>query len=391
MTTSTMPTSIDDIRMLATAQLPGPVLSIVLRTDPRDPANTRHTPAWQISLRTALQDIGEAVERDGSREQRLALRELAPAVQRELAELPADQRGRGLAWFVTADRSLDRRYVLQLPPSGDAVRWDARPYVVPLIEVVDRGQPVAIVLVASDSLRLVRWEQGQATEPGRSVYDLELGDWRDYAAYAAANPARGQQTVTNVEAYEQRVDAWRQRFYRATGATIADRLAGLGVSRVLIAGERGLTQAFAELMPPQLGRDVLADAAENLSRADPAAVAERVEGRIIAERIAEARRAAEDAVQAAREGRPAALGPDETLQALAASRVDRLVLDPGHVFPVARLGSAAARALRRPEDDMVAECAVELAVAGGAEITAVEVRNAPVLAEADGMAATLRY
>jgi len=386
-----MPISLDDIRTLATAELPGPVLSIVLRTDPRDPANTRHTPAWQISLRTALQDIGEVVERDGSREQRLALRELAPAVQRELAELPADRRGRGLAWFVAADRSLDRRHVLQLPPSGDVVRWDARPYVVPLIEVVDRGQPVVIVLVASDSVRLVRWEQGQASEPGQSVYDLELGDWRDYAAYAAANPARGQQTVTNVEAYEQRVDAWRQRFYRAAGATIADRLAELGVSRVLIAGERGLTQAFAELVPPELGRDVLADAAENLIRADPAAIAERVEGRIVAARIAEARRAAEDAVQAARERRPAALGPDETLQALAAGRVERLVIDPAHEFPVARLGSAAVETLRRPEDDMVAECAVELAVASGASITAVAVRDAPALAEADGIVATLRY
>jgi len=386
-----MPISHDDIRMLATAELPGPVLSIVLRTDPRDPANTRHTPAWQISLRTALQDLAETVERDGSREERLALRELAPALQRELAELPADRRGRGLAWFVSADRSLDRRHALQLPPSGDVVRWDARPYVAPLIEIVDRGQPVVILLVASDSVRLLRWEQGQATEPGQSVYDLELGDWRDYAGYAAANPARGQQTVTNVEAFEQRVDAWRRRFYRATGATIAERLAELAASRVLIAGDRRLTRAFAELVPRELGSDVLADAAENLIRADPAAVAERVEGRIVATRIAEARAAAEDTVKAAREGRPAAVGPDETLQALAASRVERLVLDPGHAFPVARLGSAAAGALRRPEDDMVAECAVELAVASGASITAVAVRDAPALAEADGIAATLRY
>lgn len=386
-----MPISLDDIRTLATTEPSGPVLSMVLRTDPRDPANTRHTPAWRISLRTALQDISEAVERDGPREQRLALRELQAAVQRELAELPADRRGRGLAWFVTADRSLDRRQVLQLPPSGDAVRWDARPYVAPLIEVIDRGQPTAIVLVASDSVRLLRWEQGQATEPERSVYDLELGDWRDYAAYAAANPARGQQTVSNVEAYEQRVDAWRQRFYRATGATLADRLATLDVSRVLIAGELGLTEAFAELVPPELRRDVLADAGENLIRATPAAVAERLEERIVAARVAQATRDVEAAIQAAREGRPAALGPDETLQALAAGRVERLVLDPAHAFRVDHLGPAAVGALRRPDDDMVAECAVELAVTSGAQVTAVDARDAPDLAEADGMAATLRY
>ena len=40
---------------------------------------------------------------------------------------------------------------------------------------------------------------------------------------------------------------------------------------------------------------------------------------------------------------------------------------------------------------MVAECAVELAVTSGAQVTAVDARDAPDLAEADGMAATLRY
>lgn len=386
-----MPISVDDIRMLATADLPGPVLSIVLRTDPRDPANTSGTPAWRISLRTALQDISEAVERGGSRAERLALRDLQAAVQTELADLPPDRRGRGLAWFVTADRELDRRYVLQLPPREDVVRWDARPYVVPLLEIADRGQAVAIVLVASESVRLLRWEQGEASEPERSVYDLELGDWRDYSAYAAANPARGQQTVTNVEAYERRVDAWRERFYRNTGAIIAERIAELGASRVLIAGERAQAQAFAERLPQELVPDVIADAPENLIRVGVAAIAERAEERIVRARTMEARDTAEAAVQAARAGRAAVLGPDETVQALAAGRAATLVLDPGHEYCAAHLGPAAAEALRVVADDMVAECAVELAMMRGTTITTVAIDDAPVLRGADGMVAMLRY
>ena len=364
------------------------MLSIVLVTDPRDPANTSATPAWQVSLRTRLQDIAE---HEAAREERLALRGLREAVPRELAELPADRRARGLVWYVDADRSLDRLFAVQLRPAGDVVRWDARPYVLPLIELVERGRPLAIVLVASDSVRLLRWEQGEVSEPERSVYDLELGDWRQFAGSAAANPARGQQTATNVEAYERRVGAWRERFFRATGAALAGRLGDLAVSRVLIAGERGLTETFTELVPDGLASEVIAEVDLNLIAAEPAAIGERLEARIVSAQVAQARAFAEDAVAAARAGRSATLGADETLQALAAARVQRLVLDPGHGFRVERLGATAARALRVAEDGMVAECAAELALASGAEITPVSVADAPILADVDGMAATLRY
>jgi len=386
-----VPLSLDDIKALATTDPAGAVLSVVLRTDPRDPANTRRRPAWQVSLRTGLQDIREAAERNGSREDRMALRALQEPLQSELDQLPRGELGRGIAWFVTADRSLDRRHVFQLPPSREVVRWDARPYVAPLIEIVERGRPVALVLVASDAVRLLRWEEGRVDEPERSVYDLELGDWREYAGYAAANPARGQQTATHVESYEQRVDAWRRRFFRSTGATLARRLDELGTARALVAGDRGLTALFAELLPEGLAHDVIAETDVNLVRADPTEIAERFDETIASRWREDARRAAEHAIRAARAGEPAALGADETLPALAGGRVRQLIIDPDHDFAVARLGSAAVEALRAPADDMVAECAIELALATGAEIFSLRVAATPALAEAGGMAATLRY
>ena len=52
-------------------------------------------------------------------------------------------RGRGLAWFRTADGSVDHRFTLRLPPLRTLARWDDRPYVSPLAEVAERGRPPA--------------------------------------------------------------------------------------------------------------------------------------------------------------------------------------------------------------------------------------------------------
>jgi hypothetical protein len=76
---------------------------------------------------------------------------------------------------------------------------------------------------------------------------------------------------------------------------------------------------------------------------------------------------------------------------LAAGRVATLAIDPWHEYCATRLGPAAVEALRMAEDDMVAECAVELAVTRGARIAAVAIADAPALGDVDGMAALLRY
>jgi hypothetical protein len=182
-----------------------PVLTIVLRTDPRDPANTAGTPAWAIGLRNGLRAVAETLEGQ-ARDERLAFRELRERVQDDLLALGPAERARGIAAFVTPSRSVDHRVTLQLPPVDHVVRWDRRPFVSPLVAVADRGRPTGLVLVGRDAVRLLHWEAGRVEEPEDSLYELELGDWRPYAAYAMVNPARAQQTATHSESYEHSVD-----------------------------------------------------------------------------------------------------------------------------------------------------------------------------------------
>lgn len=136
-----MTPSMDLIRDLAVRRPGTPVLSVYVRTDPRDPANTATPPGWLVELRNGLREVTRTAEEADARGQRLALRDLRERVEREIVALRPAERGRGLAWFVTADAALDQRFTLQLPPHGTLVRWDDYPFVSPLADVADQGRP----------------------------------------------------------------------------------------------------------------------------------------------------------------------------------------------------------------------------------------------------------
>ena len=78
---------------------------------------------------------------------------------------------------------VDRRLTLQLPPQATLVRWDDRPFVSPLVEVVDRARPSGLVLVSAEAIRLPHWQAGFVEQPEQSLYEIEPGQWRDYDAY----------------------------------------------------------------------------------------------------------------------------------------------------------------------------------------------------------------
>ena len=79
--------SMDLIRELAVRRPGTPVLSVYVRTDPRDPANTAAVPGWLVELRNALREAGREVDGAEPRGVRLALRELCEQVERDVLAL----------------------------------------------------------------------------------------------------------------------------------------------------------------------------------------------------------------------------------------------------------------------------------------------------------------
>jgi hypothetical protein len=380
--------SMDLIRDLAVRRPGTPVLSVYVRTDPRDPANTATPPGWLVELRNGLREVSRTVEEADARGQRLALRDLRERVEREIVALRPAERGRGLAWFVTADAALDQRFTLQLPPHGTLVRWDDYPFVSPLADVADRGRPAGIVLASAEAIRLLHWQDGRVAEPARSLYEIQRGEWRDYDAYVG-HPGRSPAGM-HVAEFDQRLDEWRRRFLRSTAEAVARQLTGLGWDRILLAGERRVTDAFLEQLPEPVPGRVVAVVEANLIWEEHTAVADRLEGTLDEARSAEARALVEKALGGALAGGAAAIGWPEVIGSLVNHRVSHLIVGADATPDPALLGPRTQAALGRPSRPMLVERAVEQAVISGAEITVLPADTAE-LARAGGAAAFLRY
>ena len=386
--TDAAPLSMDQIRDLALRRPGTPVLSLYVRTDPRDPANTAAVPGWLIELRNSLRMVGREADERESREQRMAARELRERVERDVLALEPAGRGRGLAWFRTADGSVDHRFTLQLPPLRTLARWDDRPYVSPLAEIAEHGRPAGAVLLSAEAVRLLHWQDGRVTEPARSLYEIEPGEWRDYDAYVGY-PGRSPAGLHAAES-DQRVSEWRQRFLRATAQAVGAQVTSLGWHRVLLAGEPRVTGPFRQQLPGPASAQVAATVDANLIWEDHAAVAERLDDALRDAGLQQARALAGETIRRAYAGGEAAIGWPEVAGSLVQHRVGHLIVSLDAALDPAVLDPHTQAALGWPSPRMLVERAVEQAVISGAEVTVLPA-DTPELVRAGGAAATLRY
>lgn len=379
----------DVLRTLATADPGPPVLSVYARTDPRDPVNTHHSPAWEIELRNGLSAVTDRLEAGDDRDLRLTFRTLRERVEDELINLDPAQRARSVAWFLTADGSDSRRLSLQLPVRADTVVWDGKPFVSPLVDVADRGAATGVVLVGLEHVRLMHIEQGEASEPEDSGYDISTGDWRPFAGAGGGSPTAGMRPTAHKARHEARIEKRRGRHFRAAAADTAKRLDELGWESVALVAEHQVAVEFREELTPDFAARVAVELDLNLGHEDATTVADALEPHLEASWLQDTLALSEDAHQRAGARGAGSLGPQETLGALVQGRVAHLLLDPAHDFAPAAAGPILEQLAGPPE--LLGERAVEAAIASGAEVTALPADQCPRLAEAGGMLAVLRY
>ena len=374
------------LRRLAAARPAVPVVSVYLRTDPRDPANTRAAPAWRAALTNGLGEVAEQVERGEDRDSKLAFRDLHERLLAQAEALDGPELGRSVAWFVALDGSLEERHVSRLPVADHLVRLDARPFVSPLVDLVERGAPAGIVLVGQEGVRLLEWAHGWIDETDDFELEIDHTQWRPYRG--SAGPARNRPTVAHEAHVEAREEAQRDRFFATAAAAVAERIVERGWERVLLLAADGLAPRFHVELPEPARSRVQLDLDLNLLTRSAAEVAQRVEPHLEALHRHRALALAERLEEA---GPSAASGPPAVLAALAERRVQSLVLDPFHVPDVSTLPEVAQPVLDGAAPDYAGERAVEAAIASDAAIVTAAVDESPALAQADGMLAELRW
>lgn len=360
--------TLEEARQVSEWRPPLGVLSVYLGFDPADRGGR-----WRTELRSALDTVLEG-HKEAGHEQRVALRATARRLAERFEDGDLRPPPRGEVGFVEVaeKEGIEHWWGTGAPPVADAcIEYAPEPAVAPLIALLCRGQARGVAVVSAERVRLLSCAGGALEE----LEDWELSlfslDWRERKSQSTNNPARAQGvSASGHDQYDERLEHNRQRFLAECGELTMRRLEENGLEEAIVFGpardaepfEGGFGAAKAKVVRGG-DADLISVPKGKLGESVAAAI-ERIDG----ERD---RAVVERALGEAKGGSRGAAGIQETREALAEGRVDHLVFDGALNGDV--------------------ESLLRAAFAGSAEVTIVRNELAEPLAEAEGVAAILRY
>jgi hypothetical protein len=265
-------------------------------------------------------------------------------------------------------------------PLASRVVLDSRPFVRPLLELLDEGAPAGVVLVSAREAEVLDWRLGALSRLTRITRQED--------------EEPGQPTTP----HDQRARHKRDRQLRWIEDVAADvsRLAGEhGWARVLISGDERLTGPLVEALPPDLRANALLDA-RRLHEHDQPALAAAVAERLGQDRAGRNTRLSRRVRAAALGAQRGALGLSEVVAALNEGRAEHVIYDSalrysGTVAPDGSLLAAGEAPGLGKHEPRLLERILERAFNTGARVTPVDGSAADHLADAGGIAALLRW
>lgn len=360
--------TLEDVRALTEWRPPLGVLSVYLGFDPADRGG-----AWRTELRNGLETVLE-INKGAEHERRIALRATARRLAERFEDGDLRPPPRGEAGFVEVAEKAGQEHWwgTGVPPAASAcVELREGPVIAPLVDLSCRGKARGVGLLSSERVRLLRSSEGTLEELADWELTIPALDWRESKSQSSSNPARTQGIGSSGhDQYDERLEHNRQRFLAECGGLAVRAMEDGELDEILVFGPHPEVESFnAGFNSPKVGlahggdvdlisapksqlSEVVADAGRRLDAERERALVERVLGE-------------------AKGGSRGAAGRQETAEALVEGRVDHLVLDGG-------LGAQA-------------EPLVRDALAVSAQVTIVRDELAAPLAEAEGVAALLRY
>lgn len=220
----------------------GPVLSLYLDVDPANPDNTQKA----YVLRAA------AAMREADLDKQFIARVTAKLEQEFVIT-----KGRSLVIFASEDpEGLFNDYYLQtrLPllslTDGAMATW-GRPFIAPLLYVLDQKQRCAVIYVDADRVRVFEAFLGQIEEIADYVRLVDTDDWRPYRN-ARRSPAVGIGVAARggaaVDAFRDRMEEASARLYRSLLPQVESNLREEDIHRVILVGLPGTVSTFHDLM-----------------------------------------------------------------------------------------------------------------------------------------------
>ncbi len=339
-----------------------------------------------VYLDTDLADKSKDAVKLMFRERMRELQEQAQAEiesVKEFLDYEYDWQSKGLAVF-SADEALWRVVYLPVPVESRAV-FSERPYLRPLSDVLDRFSRYSVALVDRESLQLFSVDGGKI-QPETETFGEELKRHKQ-GGWAAARYQRHEENLA-LHNLKHAADIVESFLERAEG------------DGLVLAGSSEILAQFRKLLPPSVQEKVLGEFSIGME-----APADQVlDMSLDVARQADLKRERElvqAAITAAAKGDPGATGLSDTLYALYQGRVRTLLVDEnyyqagwvcancGHVLIEAAEECPLCHHQEILETQDIVDLAIHKAIETGAEVNIV--RGNEKLAEAGGVAATLRY
>jgi len=357
------------------------ILTVCVNVDPGDRGR-----GWRIALREQLHEL--EAQTDPHAERR-AFEAAAHEILERFPESGAPPDGRGHIGFIElAEKQPTTVWrSMQIGPRRTEVTRSAHPYVRPLVELFAEGPHVGTALVSADRVRLLDWSLGSIRELQDWEITLFSQDWRERKAERAI-PGRGAwPSASGHDQFSQRLEANRRRFLHEVASLVAQEQSARSWEHLLVFGPEDLPLGFAAAVENGAGN--VHTVQHDLVGSKEGQVAKRVEAEVREVNAARALELVAEVDEAIGAGPGAALGKQETLQALAEGRVRHLIFDGERDFDT---GPSVDLDYGDGSEDLpMGERLVQLAVATDAAVTPVYEEPASRLDSHEGVAALLRY
>ncbi len=372
------------------------ILSVYVGIDPVAEATVR--PRWEIEVEAGIQRLRERLRAEAPRSERLAFDACIRSMGGHLAALvDSTEHGRGRALFAAVAAGEVQTMFAQVPFATE-VAFGPVPRVLPLL-AVDDGHPVGLVTVGRERVRALDVRLGVVSQLACIDVEPVVDQGPERKGPAAANPLRAQHVVVQRERYERHVEADHRRRLRRASERVGEIAHERRWELAVLAGDpRGTRPALTVLegagaQVEIVERDLDIEPSSRLLAELEPAIAALQRRRDLA--LVESARAG------AASGGNGAIGLADVLGVLPEGRVAHLLLargaqlsgtvgPRGELAPVGVVLPGLSSSELRTEPLLGDRMALQ-ALETGARVTVVGDEGASMLADADGVAALLRW
>jgi peptide subunit release factor 1 (eRF1) len=219
-------------------QIPAPVLTAYLETNPADSRNLRHPPGYLIWLKSQAKNLEERVPQA----ERKAFREQVQRLKEYLSGNPANTRG----LVVFAGPQVWHLFLLRVQTENELF-WGS-PSLAQLLWLMEEHRPCGVVLVDRSGARFFHYWMGELSEDHEARLNIDTAEWKRKEWTPPSQPGVAGMRGTDRHSFEHRVEAQYVRFFSKEAEHVRAWADRRNLNSVFLAGPPKLVElAWAEL------------------------------------------------------------------------------------------------------------------------------------------------